>query len=428
MTVSQNPALGPRRRVEQPTGNTRFALLAGLALAAGLQTATQVFAHTFGYAPALGGHLGPLYAPWSILPWASQWYSPYPDAVMRAASLGLLVSTLGLFGVAVAKVMAANTAKATLHLHGSARWAVKPDLEAAGLLPRPHTLLAVLTGRPKPAAGGVYVGGWEDKRGRFHYLRHNGPEHVLTYAPTRSGKGVGLVIPTLFSWPESAVITDLKGELWALSAGWRQHHAGNKVLRFEPAAPNAGVRWNPLDEIRLNTDEAVGDVQNLATLLVDPNGKGLESHWQKTAFALLVGVILHALYRAQQEGTPATLPAVDQLLADPHRDIGALWHEIASYHHLNGENHRLAKEATHVRNPLRKPTTTARFLPKAPVRVATDAGAHSVGASNRVFGALPERRGDCQLRARAYSAGLGGSPKQPKLLRLRLVSHRPGAH
>ena len=129
MRVSQNPAVGPRRRVEQPTDNTRFAVLAGLALTVGLQTATQFFAHTFGYAPALGSHLGPLYPPWSILLWASRWSSLYPDAVMRAATLGLLVSTIGLFGVAVAKVMAANTAKGSLHLHGSARWAEPEDLE-----------------------------------------------------------------------------------------------------------------------------------------------------------------------------------------------------------------------------------------------------------------------------------------------------------
>ena len=72
-----------------------------------------------------------------------------------------------------------------------------------------------------PEATGVYVGGWQDPRGTFHYLRHGGPEHILTYAPTRSGKGVGLVIPTLLSWPMSCVVTDLKGELWALTAGWR---------------------------------------------------------------------------------------------------------------------------------------------------------------------------------------------------------------
>ena len=52
-----------------------------------------------------------------------------------------------------------------------------------------------------------------------HYLRHEGPEHVLNFAPTRSGKGVGLVVPTLLSWPASAVIHDIKGENWSLTAG-----------------------------------------------------------------------------------------------------------------------------------------------------------------------------------------------------------------
>ena len=142
--------------------------------------------------------------------------------------------------------------------------------------------------------------GWI-KKGITRYLRHNGAEHVLCYAPTRSGKGVGLVIPTLLSWEHSAVITDLKGELWALTSGWRQKYARNKVLRFEPASLSGRVYWNALDEIRVCTEYEVGDVQNLATLLVDPDGKGLETHWQKTAQALLVGVILHVLYKAQRK-------------------------------------------------------------------------------------------------------------------------------
>jgi type IV secretion system protein VirD4 len=162
---------------------------------------------------------------------------------------------------------------------------------------------------------------------------------VLCYAPTRSGKGVGLVIPTLLSWEHSAVITDLKGELWELTSGWRQKYARNKVLRFEPASLSGGVHWNALDEIRLATEYEVGDVQNLATLLVDPDGKGLETHWQKTAQALLVGVILHVLYKAQLEGTDATLPAVDAILSNPDRDSGELWMEMVTYEHVHGKNH-----------------------------------------------------------------------------------------
>jgi Type IV secretory system Conjugative DNA transfer len=71
------------------------------------------------------------------------------------------------------------------------------------------------------ANGGVYVGAWPEKRDTL-YLRHDGPQHVLAFAPSRSGKGVGLVLPTLLSWPSSVVVNDIKGENWALTAGWRR--------------------------------------------------------------------------------------------------------------------------------------------------------------------------------------------------------------
>jgi type IV secretion system protein VirD4 len=339
MKIPMNNAVGPQVRTQNAPGRKLLPALGALSLAGGLQSATQYFAHNFDYQATLGSHVHHVYAPWSILEWASSWSAHYPDELMTAASVGMMVSAVGLLGVAVAKVVSSNSSRANAYLHGSARWAGKKDIQAAGLLPRPRSLREVVTGKAAERAAGVYVGGWEDTDGTFHYLRHNGPEHVLTYAPTRSGKGVGLVVPTLLSWGASAVVTDLKGELWALTAGWRKTHAGNTVLRFEPATATGSVCWNPLDEIRLGTDYAVGDVQNLVTLIVDPNGKGLESHWQKTAFALVVGVILHALYKAQDAGTTATLPAVDAMLADPNRDIAELWMEMATTGHLDGQNH-----------------------------------------------------------------------------------------
>jgi type IV secretion system protein VirD4 len=250
-----------------------------------------------------------------------------------------------LIGLVVAKMVLANSSKANEYLHGSARWANVKDIQAAGLLPKARTFWQFISGKEPAASAGVYVGAWLDKNGRQHYLRHNGPEHVLCYAPTRSGKGVGLVVPTLLSWGHSAVITDLKGELWALTSGWRQKHAKNKVLRFEPAIANGSVCWNPLDEIRVCTENEVGDVQNLATLLVDPDGKGLESHWQKTGQALLVGVILHALYKAKADGTTASLPSVDAMLSDPNRDIRELWMEMTTYGHVDGQNHTVIGSA-----------------------------------------------------------------------------------
>lgn len=334
-----NNAVGPQVRARKPQKSRALPALAALSVLGGLQAATQLFAHTFNYQSSLGASLNHIYAPWAILEWAAKWHGVYGPQFVHAASLGMVVASAGLMSVAVGKIVSANSVKSNDYLHGSARWAQKKDIQEAGLLPRRRGFLDVVTGKAPPTADGVYVGGWVDESGEFYYLRHNGPEHVLTYAPTRSGKGVGLVIPTLLSWPASAVITDLKGELWALTAGWRQKHARNKVLRFEPASSYGSVCWNPLDEIRLGTEYEVGDVQNLATLIVDPDGKGLESHWQKTAFALLVGVILHALYKAKNEGTPATLPAVDAMLSDPERAIAELWMEMATYAHADGQNH-----------------------------------------------------------------------------------------
>ena len=340
-----NNAVGPQVRAESKGRNKVIPALAALSLGSGLQAATQFFAHDFAYQNALGAHLHHIYAPWGILQWAGKWYRQYPEAFMRAGSMGITISSVGLLGLVVAKMVMANSSKVSEYLHGSARWANSSDIQAAGLMPRTLSFWQFLTGKQAAASSGVYVGAWIDRKGRQHYLRHNGPEHVLCYAPTRSGKGVGLVVPTLLSWGHSAVITDLKGELWSLTAGWRRQHAKNKVLRFEPATASGSVCWNPLDEIRLGTDHEVGDVQNLATLIVDPDGKGLESHWQKTSQALLVGVILHALYQGKAQGTPATLPAVDAMLADPNRDTAELWMEMTTNSHVNGQVHPVVGSA-----------------------------------------------------------------------------------
>lgn len=324
-----NNAVGPRKGKVDAALQRKLFVGFLLLLLVSMQIATQVCAADFGYQPQLGEHVSHVYPPWAIITWASQWGEQYSQAFQRAASIGFMFSSIGLLVLVAIKMSATNK---NAYLHGSARWANRDDIEQAGLLPRKGA-----------AAEGVYVGAWVDK-GKHYYLRHAGPEHILTYAPTRSGKGVGLVVPTLLSWPHSALITDIKGELWELTAGWRHRGAKNKVLRFEPAGQNT-VRWNPLDEIRIGTEYEVGDVQNLATLLVDPNGKGLESHWDKTAQALLVGVILHTLYVARTGGARATLAAVDQLLADPERPIKDLWYAMIENTFLDGLTHAVIAAA-----------------------------------------------------------------------------------
>lgn len=208
------------------------------------------------------------------------------------------------------------------NLHGSARFARFEEIEKMGFL----------------GSSGVYIGGVKYK-GETHYLRHNGPEHILAFAPTRSGKGVGLVIPTLLSWPESLVCLDIKGENWALTAGWRKEHAQNICLKFEPSAMEGSVKFNPLDEIRLGSEREVSDVQNIATMIVDPDGRGLSDHWAKTGYSLIVGTALHCLYVEKAQGRTATILDIANCLADPERPIQKTFEDMLTTQHLSQGPH-----------------------------------------------------------------------------------------
>lgn len=159
------------------------------------------------------------------------------------------------------------------------------------------------------------------------YLRHDGPEHVLCFAPTRSGKGVGLVVPTLLTWPGSAIVHDIKGENFQLTSGFRGQHG--RILLFDPTNAQSAA-YNPLLEVRRGEWE-VRDVQNIADVLVDPEG-ALErrNHWEKTSHSLLVGAILHVLYAEQEK----TLASVSALLSDPKRAIEKTLHAMMTTPHL----------------------------------------------------------------------------------------------
>ena len=163
--------------------------------------------------------------------------------------------------------------------------------------------------------------------GATTYLRHDGPEHVLCFAPTRSGKGVGLVVPTLLTWSGSAIVHDIKGENWTLTAGWRSRFG--RVLLFDPTNP-ASAAYNPLLEVRRGEWE-VRDVQNIADVLVDPEG-ALErrNHWEKTSHSLLVGAILHVLYAEPEK----TLAGVANFLSDPRRPIETTLRAMMTTPHL----------------------------------------------------------------------------------------------
>ena len=235
--------------------------------------------------------------------------------LMKGYAAFLIILFIGLLVIARYRYSAKNKQKLNDSLHGSARWAGYDDIKKMGLL----------------SSEGVVVGAFENKRifgkNKKHYLIHNGAEHILTYAPTRSGKGVGLIVPTLTTWKHSVIATDIKGELWSMTAGYRQQYLNNIVMKFEPASKNS-VKWNPFDEIRVDTDDETADAQSLALLIVDPQGKGLEDHWVKSAYSLITGCILYLIERRKKGNGEASLSALDKLISDTSRPLSELWEDM----------------------------------------------------------------------------------------------------
>ncbi|MBL4574553.1 MAG: conjugal transfer protein TraG [Opitutaceae bacterium] len=278
-------------------------------------TATQWAAQSLGYQPQLGPAwftIGdrPVYFPWRLFEW---WYAyeAYAPHIFRTA--GLISAAGGFLSIIAAVIGSLWRARITgaVTTYGSSRWANLSEIKAAGLF------------KPK----GVILGKMDEQ-----YLRHDGPEHVMAFAPTRSGKGVGLVIPTLLSWTGSVIVHDIKGENWSLTAGWRSKFS--RTILFDPTNPET-ARYNPLLEVRRGLNE-FRDVQNIADILVDPEG-ALEqrSHWEKTSHSLLVAAILHVLY----VGEDKSLAGVVALLSNPDQPFDDTLHQMKLTCHLGDRPH-----------------------------------------------------------------------------------------
>ncbi len=273
-------------------------------------TATQWTAWRLGFQAQLGAPWfelagWPVYYPPAFLWW---WFSfdAYAPAIFTGG--GIIAASGGVLAIVVAIIMSIMRARevGNVATYGSARWAGDEEIRSAGLL----------------GPDGVVLGKYERD-----YLRHDGPEHVLCFAPTRSGKGVGLVVPTLLTWPGSCIVHDIKGENWTLTAGFRARHG--RVLLFDPTNAQSSA-YNPLLEVRQGEWE-VRDVQNIADILVDPEGSlDKRNHWEKTSHSLLVGAILHVLYAEKDK----TLAGVANFLSDPRRPVEATLRAMMDTRHL----------------------------------------------------------------------------------------------
>lgn len=302
-------------------------IITGLIIS-GVWTATEYVAYSLDFAEELGSPWFSVsgiqfYSPWKVFLWDYNYGASIPVLFQKAA----LFSYGGTFCSIVAALLLGSLAshKETLATtFGSAHWATKDDMRAANLL----------------NGEGVVLGVTDDG----YYLRHDGPEHVKVIAPTRSGKGVGIVIPTLLTWPHSVLVYDLKSENWKATAGYRAQFG--RTIAFNPSSASS-AHFNPLREVRLG-DSEVRDVQNIADMIVDPEGKGLSDHWVKTGHSLLVGTILHVLYTEENK----TLAGVVDFLSRPELHIVETLEAMRVAKHIHGRTHPVV--ATAARDMLNK--------------------------------------------------------------------------
>lgn len=196
------------------------------------------------------------------------------------------LSWLGAFATFLIPVaIAVETLRPRILQHGSARFASFMEIRNAGLL----------------AKTGIIIG-----RLGSHYLRTKGNTHVILSAPTRTGKGVGVVIPNLLSWSDSTVTLDVKGENYAVTAGFRSKH-GISCYFFNPVAEDGRThRYNPLGYISDKPAQRITDIQKIASFLF-PAVDGQDPIWSASASGLFLGVVLFII---ETPGLPLTMGEV----------------------------------------------------------------------------------------------------------------------
>lgn len=167
-------------------------------------------------------------------------------------------------------------------LHGDARFATRREIEAAGLLGHDGIILGRCSGR---------------------YLMLPGQQGVELEAPPRSGKGVGVVIPNLLNWPGSVIVSDIKGENWTRTAGFRAAN-GQEVHLFDPlSTTERSARWNPFAYVSEELYRCIDDLQRIATMLY-PDAQGADPFWTSSARSLFLGI---ALYLFETQGSTRTI-------------------------------------------------------------------------------------------------------------------------
>lgn len=281
---------------------------------------SQKIAMHYRYNPEIVGEpiFNNLYSPFLILKLA---FIPnikkilYISTVMR--KIGLFLNIISILIL----VILLKRSKVKEDSHGTARWAKLNEWKKAGLL----------SDYPKYTDGVILGRTGEYKKGSLSKLKtiiDNLKTHIAVVAPTRSGKGVGIIIPTLLNWLGSIFVFDMKGENYAFTAGYRMKVLGQKILKFRPYSFDGSVSYNPLAEVELGTVKEVKGATVIADILTDPGENKQRDHWANSASSLLVGLILYVLYKAKNEGRMGSIGDVVDFLTDTSRPLDDAWQDL----------------------------------------------------------------------------------------------------
>ena len=249
---------------------TVFILLGIAIVIIGIPWASGVtFLHVNGADPALAG-------PFSII----EYWKLYAHSSEKFVRVSVQLCAIGPWALLAGFIGWAVIAKQTRPLHGAARFANTAEIRKAGLLdPKGGLDKTILVGK---------------KNGR--YLTYGGYQFVILAAPTRSGKGVGIVVPNCLNYSDSLVVLDIKGENFDITSGFRAKH-GQKVYLFAPF-DEAGVthRYNPLEYISDDPAQRLGDIDAIGTALYS-GGNQNDKFWSENAKDLFRGLCLFVLER-----------------------------------------------------------------------------------------------------------------------------------
>ena len=237
--------------------------------------ATQIFAKLNNYLSGLGSTIYMrVYKPMDIFEWAHMYKKVAPNNLRISFIFFYVIMSLTVF---IMLVLIKRIQQKKLTTHGTAQWADKEEIKKMDIINNNN---------------GIVLG--RDKHNRT--LIDNGDGNAMVIAPTRTGKGVSIIIPTLLTWQGSCVINDIKGENYEFTSEYRSKILKNKILKFEPTAVEGSCCYNPLNEIRIKTIYEYQDAHAIAEIIMTSSKSEDLDHWHRSGLNFLTGMIIYVLY------------------------------------------------------------------------------------------------------------------------------------